>query len=134
MPAAWGPCQVCRDPRSTWGAWTNGKTDRREREERQGKRRPKDWEAGRRRKGETGVLRQHLGGGCPLQPTWGWPHGEGVTRTPSANELSELHPLPFPSKVGIRLELHWPENSTEGVTQGPYQWTCWDSLKRMKAC
>ena len=51
-----------RGPGSTWGAWTNGKTDRREWEERRRESRPKDWEAGRRRKGETWVLRQ-LGGG-----------------------------------------------------------------------
>ena len=76
-----GGRQVRGDPRSTWGAWTNGKTDRREWEERRRESRPKDWEAGRRRKGETWVLRQ-LGRGPLAAAHWGWPQGEGVTRTP----------------------------------------------------
>lgn len=51
----------CARPRrlGTWGVPTNGKTDRRGWEESGKERGPKDCEAGRRRKGETRVFRQH---------------------------------------------------------------------------
>lgn len=108
-----GPSPACGAPGSTWAARTNGKTEGKGRRRREV--RPEDWEAGRRRKGETRVPQQSLDGGCPLHPAWDWTRREGVARTSIANEL----PGASPSRWGDRPEMHRPRNSTEGVTQSP---------------
>lgn len=91
-------------------------TDGKGGKKRRGKR-PQNWEAGRRPERETPVPRHiHAEG---LQPAWGWPRGESVTRTSFAGELWALHLHPPRARWGVRLELHRPENSTEDVTRGP---------------
>lgn len=103
-----GPCPARGDPGSTWGARTNGKTDRREWEERggQGTQGLGGLKApGRGNTGPAATSRRR----APARPTWGRPRGGGVLRPFSAKRLGEPRAAHFPSNVE-EVGLRWPGN------------------------
>lgn len=66
--------------------------------------------AGKGKPGSSASIRRRLS----PQPMWGWPHGEGVTRTTWAKGPGEL-----PEQGGRQAVTALVRESTDCVTQGP---------------